>query len=150
MQKATPIDPKISRVEDSKIDPAAKERKDIRIFGGSFVIILGIIAALGFWRESWVCWLWIPAVVIGIPALAFPLVMKPVYKAWMMMAAALGFVMSRIMFSVFYYIAITPMALVMKLIRRDHLRLKFHSDEKSNWTEVPESANDPKHFEHLF
>ncbi|TET38895.1 MAG: hypothetical protein E3J72_01865 [Planctomycetota bacterium] len=152
MPKASPIDPRIARLEDVRVDPIARLHKDIRIFGGSFIVILGIIACIAFWRapESWITWLWIPAIVIGLPALAYPPAMKPFYRGWMFFASMLGWIMSRILFSVFYYIIISPVALFFRLIGRDHLNLRQTHDAESNWTEVDDSANDPSHFEHMF
>ncbi|MHC4661428.1 MAG: SxtJ family membrane protein [Planctomycetota bacterium] len=152
MKQASPIDPNIKKVADARIDPAAKERKDIRYFGGSFLVILGAITAFAFWRKPghWLTWMWIPAIAVGVPALLYPPCMKPLFKVWMLIGGIIGFVMSRILFSVFFYIAIFPMAMVMKLFGRDYLGLKFPEEGKSNWTEVQDSANDPKHFEHMF
>jgi MoaA/NifB/PqqE/SkfB family radical SAM enzyme len=143
MPKASPIDPKIAKVENVRTDPATRLHKDIRIFGGSFIVILGIIAGIAFWRapESWMTWLWIPAIAIGLPALVHPPAMKQFYRGWMFFASILGWIISRILFSVFYYIIISPVALFFRLIGRDHLKLRHTHDTESNWTEVGDTAN---------
>ena len=53
-------------------------------------------------------WPWIVAFLLWIPALVFPAVLKPVYKAWMKVGEALGCVNSRLILFVFFCRVLRP------------------------------------------
>jgi len=152
MGKGLPVDPKIAKVVDSKVDAAAKELKDIRVFGYSMIIVPGLISLLVMWLKPgyWLEYALPVGAIIAIPAILYPPCMKPVYKAWMFLASIFGFVMGKVVFSIFFFTAIFPMGMIMKIIGRDQLHLKGFDSEESNWTKIEDSANDPKHFEHQF
>ena len=59
------------------------------------------------------------------------------HRAWMRLAAALGFVNSRIILSLVYYLAITPFGMVSRMMRRDPLARR-RSRESTYW--IPRKA----------
>ena len=68
---------------------------------------------------------------IGIIALMFiglglvvPVMLKPLYFVWMTFAAILGWVMTRVILSIVFYLIITPIGLVTRIIGEDFLALK--------------------------
>ena len=107
--------------------------KDIRSFGLTMGIILFIISGLlMFYNEE-------IYQVIGIIALTFvglgliiPVVLKPLYFVWMTFAAILGWVMTRVILSLVFYLIITPIGLLTKLLGEDFLALK-RGDSDSYW-----------------
>jgi hypothetical protein len=60
----------------------------------------------------------------------------PFYWAWMAIAFALGGIMSRVLFGLFFYGLLTPLALLMRLTGRDRLHLRRCVTD-SHWHNVP-------------
>ena len=70
-------------------------------------------------------WPWIAAFALWIPALAFPAALKPVYKIWMKIGEALGYVNSRIILFIFFYLILMPFGSVLRLFGFDPMRRKL-------------------------
>lgn len=109
-------------------------RKQLKNFGIVVGGILAAIAGLLFWKESVV---WVP---VGITAahlvgfgLFLPKLLYPVYKVWMIFAAGLNWVMTRVILSILFYLVITPMGLFGRLFGKSFLDLKFRENRESYW-----------------
>lgn len=63
----------------------------------------------------------------------FPKALKPVYYMWMAISFFMGYFMSRIILTLVFYIAITPIALVLRLIKKDILDQRVNHDKSSYW-----------------
>jgi len=59
----------------------------------------------------------------------------PLNKLWMQLGLLLGMIVSPIVLGIIFFGLFTPMSLLMKLFRRDELRLKLVTDRKSHWKE---------------
>ena len=59
----------------------------------------------------------------------------PMNKLWMQLGLLLGMIVSPIVLGIIFFGLFTPMSLLMKLFRRDELRLKLIADRKSHWKE---------------
>jgi hypothetical protein len=68
---------------------------------------------------------WIIAIVLAGIALFVPKSLDPVYGIWMKIGLALGWLNSRIILSIVFFIIVTPMALMMKLLKRDTMARRF-------------------------
>jgi saxitoxin biosynthesis operon SxtJ-like protein len=68
---------------------------------------------------------WMVGVAVGLvlPALAAPRVLAPAYRAWMALGSVLGWVNTRVMLGLLFFGVITPTALILRLIRRDPMRV---------------------------
>ena len=76
----------------------------------------------------------------GALGLSGTVLVLPVYWLWMAIAFCMGNIVSRLILTVFYYLLMTPIALVMRLTGRDRLALKRKSD--SYWVDVSGEAGD--------
>ena len=116
------------------------EKKHLRQFGfligfGFPTIIGWIIPAFGghLFRE-WTLWIAIPFLIIGIlkPSLLF----YP-YKVWISLGLALGWINSRIILGLVFLLVLQPIALIMKFVGYDPLKIKkrnvsSYREKKSN------------------
>ena len=100
-------------------------------------IPLVIIAALLFWKERAAA-----PYVAGIAAffvlggLAAPIILAPIEWAWMAFANVLSIVMTYLILTLTFFFVITPMGLVLRLIRKDLLDLKWKDERESFWSEI--------------
>ena len=122
--------------------PKKTPREGALEFGLILALVLGLMGLAwqtGFWRfeERPERALWMLRIV---PILAFvALFVRPVwqkiYDVWMKFAEALGFVMTRVILSIFYFLILTPMAWVMRLFGRKPLDLAWKDGKSSYWIE---------------
>lgn len=56
-------------------------------------------------------WPWIALVVMGIPALVAPVLLRPLYTVWMSIAHVLGWINTRILLGLVYWSMIVPIGL---------------------------------------
>ena len=102
-------------------------KKQLREFGFligfGFPIIIGwIIPAFGGHAfRTWTLWIGLPSFILGIlkPSMLFY-----TYKAWIKLGLALGWINSRIILGLVYFIILLPIALIMKIFGYDPLRKK--------------------------
>jgi hypothetical protein len=105
-------------------------RKELRSFG---LLVGGIFAVIGVWPtlfrgEDLRLWAVGLAVVLILPALLWPRSLKLVYRVWMALGQVLGWINTRILLSVVFYVLFTPMGLVMRLMGKDPMRRRFEPD----------------------
>ncbi len=116
-------------------DPSGKELRNFALFWfPAFVAVVGLVV----WRkaDSWEIAAGIWALALPSIALAFtaPRAMKPVFVVLMYLSFPIGFVLSHVMFVLFFLGLITPIALFMRVIGRDALHRKRDPGATSYWT----------------
>lgn len=106
-----------------------------RSFGLLFVVVFGALSAYWWWRGSHIAWLvWggLSALFLLLTLIA-PSVLQPLNRAWMAFAGLLNKIFSPLMLGAMFFLIFTPVALFMKLIRRDTMHRKFDKQAQSYW-----------------
>ena len=117
----------------AEINNINTRKKDIRSFGYTIGIILLFISLILFYYNiELYTGFSIVALVFIILGILFPLSLKPIYLIWMIFAVLLGWLMTRIILTLLFYIILTPIGLVTKLLGEDFLSLKNKRDN-SYW-----------------
>jgi len=60
-------------------------------------------------------------------------VLRPFHKLWMMLALAMGFVMSRVILSLLYYLVLTPIGLLAKIVGKIFMPVGFDKNASTYW-----------------
>ncbi len=68
-----------------------------------------------------------------LSGLLFPQTLKNVYKIWMGFAFALGWLVSRILITILFFLVVTPVSLLARLCRKKFLDLIFRDNKNSYW-----------------
>ncbi len=127
--------------------------KDLRKFGVVMAIAFGIIGLIPAWKDHWtisyVFW-GISVILFLLPALIYPMSLRPIHKYWMKFAIAVGWFNSRLILSLMFYLVFTPVALFMKLIGRDPLERRYVKESDTYWVDRSKEEINPKHFERQF
>ena len=125
--------------------PAPSERS----FGLSVGTALIVLGAIALWRHRDT--VGTIMVTVGAVLLVFgliaPKLLRVPNRVWWRFAQTLGFINARIILSVFFFVVLTPVGIVMRATGRNPLRTR---DQRSNWGSYPAGHADAKHFEHLF
>jgi len=117
------------------MDKKEVTKKQLRTFGIALSIFLGGIGLIHFFKEHTPqnLWFWGAAGVVFLTTLLVPILIKPIYRVALFIAHILGWINTRIILGLIYYLLFTPVSLIMKLISRDALNRKFEKEAKSYW-----------------
>jgi hypothetical protein len=111
-----------------------QSKKDLRKFGLTVGGVLLLIAVFFFYFEkSSTIYFTIIGGFLFISGLFIPRILKPLNKIWMGLAIILGFFMSRIIITVLFYIALTPISIIAKLVGKKFMILKFDRSINTYW-----------------
>jgi hypothetical protein len=77
-------------------------------------------------------------------------ILKPIYVGWMTFAFALGWVNTRLILGIVFYLIFTPAGLVMRLLGKDPLVLRFDRQATTYWVRRKPQDPSKKRYENLF
>jgi hypothetical protein len=119
-----------------------------RRFGAILGAACIVVYALGVWYGSGhVAWLVAAAFVLLITVL-MPRILQPLKGLWMKVGGLLHNVVSPVLLSLFYFLGVVPIGLIMQMLRMDPLRLK--SNKKTYWVERKPPGPEPETMAELF
>ena len=97
-------------------------KKDLRNFGLAVGTVCLGLGGLFFWKERPV-WPWFGGfgLFLVCGGFLFPNVLKPLQKIWMSFAVVMGWIMTRIILSILFYLVITPISVIASLAGRRFL-----------------------------
>jgi hypothetical protein len=90
------------------------------------VIVVGFIALAWIFKINW---LEKVAFWIGLISIFIPIAAKWIEWAWLKLAMGLGWINSRILLTIIYFVFLLPIAWISKLFRKDPLQL--HAKDES-------------------
>ena len=109
-------------------------KKELREFGLVVGTVFGILGALFWWRGKHIYpYLLFISVFLVFFGLALPAVLKPIQKIWMGIALIIGYFMTRIILGVLFYLVITPLGIVCRVLNQDLFNLKIDKTKNSYW-----------------
>jgi len=109
-------------------DVYATNRKQLREFGlVTGAIVAGLFGLVFPWlfNHPWPRWPWVVGGILAAWGLAAPGTMAPLYCGWMKLGHVLGWVNSRIILGIMFYVIIIPVGFVMRLTGRDPMARKL-------------------------
>jgi len=97
------------------------------IMGGMFALLFGLIFPWIAEKNShnWPVWPFIVMAVFWGIALFMPQVLRPVNTIWIKIGNVLGWVNSRIILGIMFFLIILPIGLILKLFGKDSMNRKF-------------------------
>ncbi len=126
-------------------------KKDLRQFGltvGGVLLIIG--AVLYYSEKSAAVYFFIIGGLLIAAAVIYPKILKLLNKVWMGLAIVLGFVMSRIILTILFYLVLTPIGLFAKLFGKKFMNLKYDKSAKSYWEKRTRKEKNQLDYERQF
>ncbi|MCC7429243.1 hypothetical protein IT568_00230 [bacterium] len=133
--------------------------KELRKFGITFFVILGLISLILFWKEK-------PeflffegngfkvfgglSVLFLFLGLIAPKILTGFFKIWMGLAFTLGWIMTRVILTILFFGVFMPIGLFLRLSGKDILDEKLDKSTKSYWQIREKKMFNPKNCERLF
>ena len=110
------------------------EKSDLRKFGITIGVILLIIAGFLFWKEKESFQILLTfGVTFCILGIAIPFILKPIYWVWMIFATILGWIMTRVILSLLFYVVFTSIGLTLRFFGKQFLELRWDNSKESYW-----------------
>jgi len=116
------------------------------IMGGMFALIFGLVFPWLTNRtmENWPIWPFIVLAIFWLLAIIYPEILRPVNSLWIKIGNVLGFINSRIILGIMFFLLIFPIGLILKLFGKDSMNRKFNDKIKTY-----RKAVKPRNKEHL-
>ncbi len=114
--------------------------------GGILVGLFGILFPLAF-NHEFPRWPWLIASMLWLWTLFWPHTLKPLYQAWMWIGQILGWLNTRIILGIIYYLIITPIGITKRLVGNNPLHPKPVMPHSYRH---PTKPRPPKHLEYPF
>jgi len=105
-----------------------------RGFGVVFAVVFAVIAAWPLFFGGGVRW-WAAglALVFLAAALAAPRALAPLNRLWYQIGMALHGVVTPLVMGILFFLTVMPTGLIMRLLGKDPLRLRFDAEAQSYW-----------------
>jgi hypothetical protein len=124
-------------------------RRALRSFGRVVGLVLLGLGLFAWWRRDWLLTV-LPGLLLGVGAallvlgLIAPGVLRPVYRVWMGLAVVLGFVMTRVLLTILYLLAFTPVGWLRRTFGQSPILTRPDPDTPSYWMTREPLGEDPK------
>ena len=130
---------------------AIPDKKGLRNFG----LVTGAIAAVLFglllpwiFGHGFPLWPWIVAGVLAAWAFLAPATLSPVYRAWMAVGHVLGWINTRIILGLMFYLVVLPAGFLMRIFRKDPMSRRFEA--RAPTYRIPSTDHAKNHLERPF
>ncbi|MDZ7314563.1 MAG: SxtJ family membrane protein [candidate division KSB1 bacterium] len=129
----------MSLIEDIYTDYRRLEKSPAKSasFGYLFAVILSLlgiaIVILGKVPQRSLIF-FTPSLLFALFARFFPSLLKPLFSVWIILSLLLGWIMSRLLLTIVFFVVITPISFLMKLFGKDPLNRRFNKDASTYWS----------------
>ena len=135
----------LEEIKNIKSDKSA-----LRTFGITVGLILMIIAGFLFWKGKEIFYIFFTlGVALCFLGFTIPYFLKPIYWIWMIFATILGWVMTRVILSLLFYVILTPIGLIARLFGKQFVELRWDKSQESYWnyrSSIPVTGDYEKQF----
>lgn len=119
---------------------------------GLTVGVVLILISLLLWylgKTSFVYFSIIGGLFLILSFIATP-VLRPFNKLWMMLALLMGFVMSRVILTILFYLVLTPISLIARIVGKKFMPLSFDKNAATYWEKRDITAKQKIDYERQF
>ena len=124
-------------------------RKELRQFGLLFGVIFTGIGLYQLYNDTAetarLVW-WILGVLFFIAGFAAPTALKPIHTIWMKFAFVLGWVNTRIIITLIFFLVVTPIGLIMRAAGKDPMNRKPDPQANTYWIEHEQITDQSRYF----
>ena len=111
--------------------PDTGELRKFGLISGTIVAVLFGIGLPWIFNSQWPLWPWIFAAVFWAWGVLLPDTLFVVYKYWLKFGHVAGWVNTRIILGILFYLVFCPVGVVLKIMRKDPMNRKLVGSDKS-------------------
>ena len=115
----------------SHIEPTRKELRTFGLMMGGLICVFFGLLIPWIWGFSWPIWPYLPGGVFALTGLLAPAALGPVYRGLMKLAFVLGWINTRIILGIIFYLVLLPTSLVLRILGKDPLSRELDADVES-------------------
>jgi hypothetical protein len=119
------------RCELMALDVSPKKLRRFGVTVGIVLIALFMISRKGSGAIS--IGLGIVGVTLVVAGLALPRILRGAYRVWMGFALALGWIISRVILTILFYLVLTPIAFIARLAGKEFMDIRWDRKRNSYW-----------------
>ncbi|GAC1395167.1 MAG: hypothetical protein NVSMB68_12200 [Thermoanaerobaculia bacterium] len=126
------------------------DRKQLIAFGVTISVAMALLALVRVWRrglDEIAILVLVSSALFALTAFLTPETVAPIHRWWMRFAEVLSWINTRVLLILIFYLVVTPLGLVMRLLRRAPLDM---ARRDSYWTEPPGNSYGDRHYEKQF
>jgi hypothetical protein len=127
------------------------DKKALRKFGLTMATVFAVIFLFLIFRHKVVSsrFLFLSLLFLGA-GFVHPASLRLLYIAWMKLAFVLGWMNTRLILTVMFYLVFTPIAIILKVMRKDLLDRKIERERHSYWLKKNPKVFEPRSYERQF
>ena len=113
-------------------------RKQLNVFGVLWLVFFTVIGGLVLNKSGSAqvaTFIWVIAAVVPLVGWVVPALMRYAYLGMAYATYPIGFVISHLILAIVYYLAITPIGLIMRLFGYDPMSRHFDKNANTYWCE---------------
>lgn len=134
-----------------EIQHIKSDKKALREFGIVIGSVLVLLAGLLFLKgKSSYPYFAVPGTALFIISFTMPVILKPLQKSWMTISILIGWVMTRVILTILFYLVVTPFSIIAGLFGQELLDTKFDKRKDSYWIPKKKVAFEKKNYENQF
>jgi len=120
-------------------DTRARKKFAVSLIVG-FPAIAILLAAASYLKAHHVAhfpiWLGGIGLAVGIILWLLPQIAKPFYVVWYFLGCCIGIVVGNVLFSLFFYLVVTPLGLLLRLRKNPAITKGFDKSAKTYWRDT--------------
>ena len=117
--------------EYQKLD---RSPRALRRFGFAVGLVVLLLGCFLLWRQRGASWPLISIGTVLVVAASFvPSILKWVHGPWMIMAVVLGWIVTRILLTLVFFLVVTPLGLLQRLFGKRVIEVAWKADAVSYW-----------------
>ncbi|MBU0529150.1 sxtJ [bacterium] len=119
------------------------DKQEIRKFGFLVGGVLIAISIFMLWKAlSYYQLVFVIGALFILLGIFIPKILKPIYIIWMTFATILGWIMTRVILIILFYLIVTPIGLIARIFGAKFLDLSWQSNVKSYWNRREKTVSD--------
>lgn len=131
-----------------KLNPTRRELRQFALIW--FPFFFGLLGAADLYKTGSVSTavaIWTAGVFISTLGLLFPPFMRLIFIGLLYAVYPIGWTVSHLLFAAAYYLVVTPIGLLMRVVRGDPLMRRFDRSAESYWTRRETTENVDRYFQ---
>ncbi|MHC4741422.1 MAG: SxtJ family membrane protein [Planctomycetota bacterium] len=117
--------------EIKNIDSSPRQLRNFAFVMAAGLAFIGVLLLLGGGTYYW--YFFIASGLFICPGLLVKPALIPLQKVWMTFSIIMGWFMTRLILCILFFLVLTPMALLLKLLRKDLLNIKFDKESSQSY-----------------
>jgi len=127
------------------------DKSEWKKFGLTMGVILTLFGLFLFWkRNDYFAYVFLLAALFFISGVFLPSLLKPVFKVWMAFSVVMGYMMTRIIMVIIFYLIVTPTGFMASLTGKKFLDMKIDKSVNSYWIAKEKTQKTPNDYEKQF